>query len=246
MKTMNQIWSVVTCTAIGTVTGFAQGDLAGIVGNDSLRYYAEDGMTSTSLEQAAYAVIDLRLDFSAPDTHGQENSETLLNMIRNFNISVEGFDLFNQSDLAGSDGSWDPTSSEDVPGIANSGIDSFVTIGGGVGADAPANDTSLGGAAWGTTSGPDIFNGNVRWANYNPAQARVDDRLQIWIGRFVVTGDEARNGAFFTVGGRSGYRYEGEAGNYFENFSGSFSFIPAPAGLPLIGLAGSFTRRRRS
>jgi hypothetical protein len=246
MKTRNHIRNVVTCTAMVTFSGLAQADLAGVIGDDSLRYYEEDGTTSTSLEQAAYAVIDLRLDFSAPDTHGQESSETLLNTIRNFNISVEGFDLFNQSDLAGTDGSWDPTRSENVTGVANSVIDSFVTIGGGVGADAASNDTLLGGAAWGTTSGPDIFNGNVRWANYNPAQTRVDDQLQVWIGRFVVTGDEARNGVSFSVEGRSGYRYFGETGHYFEDFSGSFSFIPAPGALPLIGLAGSLARRRRS
>jgi len=237
-----------TIAALGTLsfgaTAFA--DLGSLTGQDTLRYYESDGQTATGLADASYAVLDLYVKFDAANTHGYSNSDTRLLNVLDANFSASGFSLFNQSDLTVG-GSWKPSFSFDIPGAANSNIDSFVTLGGGVGALAATNittpDPNLGAA-----ENADIFNSNVGWFLNPPTstQGDVDGDLKVWIGRFVVSGDEARAGAGFAMNGSVGYNYGEGTGAYFGDMGGDFIFTPAPGAIALMGLAGVVTRRRRA
>ena len=76
---------------------------------------------------------------------------------------------FHQSDVQiGAGGTWAPNASLDIPGFANSAIDSYGTIGYGVGAEAATNGTALdptfldngGGLGPFVPSGAGWYNGN--------------------------------------------------------------------------------------
>lgn len=221
----------------------ALADLAGISG--TLTYYEADGTTETTLADAAYSVLDIHLDFSAENTHGYDNSETLARAIRFANFSASRLTSFVQNDASGSIGSWRPQDSLEMPGIANPLIDSFVTMGGGVGMEAVSNSTDLPFNPWGDATGEAIFNKNLRWHNYNTTQTRVDSDLTIMIGRFVVTGQEARDGANITLNGRADFNYGPGTGIYRQEFSQKMIFTPGPAGLAALALGLGGTRRRR-
>lgn len=227
-------------------------DVAGVIGQNTLRYYGADGATEADFDSAAYAVIDLYVDFSAPNTDGFENvdSHMLSTFNMNFDLYNTGTGLFYQSDLTGTGntgaGSWKPSFSFEIPGSSNPGIDSFITIGGGVGSQAATNvttpDPNLGSA-----TATDIFNDNVGWF-LNPPTSTQGDVLEfnVWIGRFVVTGDDARNGALFTLEGVIGYNYGSGTGSFNADVAGEYTFVPAPGAIALLGLSGLCMRRRRA
>jgi hypothetical protein len=230
------------------VSSAALADVAGIGGQSTLRYYESDGMTVTDLDGAAFAVLDLYVDFSATNHDGYNNEDSFLLNMFNVNVMANGFGMFNQSDVVS--GSWSPSFSLDIPGLSNPLIDSFVTIGGGVGSEpngAATNGTSLD-PSFGSGVSGDIFNTNIGWyAPPTAEQGSVDIALQAWIGQFAVTGDEARGGANFDFIGSVGYNYGDSTGAFFaDDKGGNFTFVPAPGALALLGLSGLCLRRRRA
>ena len=227
-------------------TSAATADISGLRGQDTLRYYAADGSTETDLAGASYAVIDLYAQFNAANTDGFNNADSHMLSAFNWNFT-SSTGSFEHSDLTGAAGSWKPSFSFDIPGTANSNIDSFITIGGGVGASAAINvttpDPNLGGASAG-----DIFNANVGWFLNPPTSTQGDvvgSDLEVWLGRFVVTGDQARDGASFGVSGTIGYNYGQGTGSFSGDVSGSFLYgeIPAPGAIALLGLGGLKKRK---
>jgi hypothetical protein len=243
---------IVAAGAAFIASSAAMADVSGIFGQDTLRYYAADGETEAELGDAAYAVIDLYVDFSATNTHGFNNADSHMLSTFNMNFQSNNFGFFNQNDITGQGngefvGSWKPSFSFDIPMTSNSKIDSFITIGGGVGSQAATNvttpDPNLGAALNGA-----IFNDNVGWF-LNPPTSTQGDVLdfEVWVGRFVVTGDDARNGANFDVSGTIGYNYGSGTGSFNTDVGGNFLFeIPAPGALALLGLGGLCSRRRRA
>ena len=246
---------IVAAGAAFIASSAAMADVSGIFGQDTLRYYAADGETEASLDDAAYAVIDLYVDFSATNTHGFNNADSHMLSTFNMNFGSDNFDYFNQNDITGQGngefvGSWKPSFSFDIPMTSNSKIDSFITIGGGVGSQAATNvttpDPNLGAGLNGA-----IFNDNVGWF-LNPPTSTQGDVLgsdyEVWLGRFAVTGDQARANASFGVAGTIGYNYGQGTGSFSADIDGGFSYgeIPAPGALALIGLGGLCARRRRA
>ena len=233
-------------------TSAATADISGIRGQDTLRYYGEDGSTETDLAGASYAVMDLYIQFNGANTDGFDNADS--HMLSAFNMNFDSsFGNFYQNDLTGMGsgdfvGSWKPSFSFDIPGTANSAIDSFITIGGGVGSQAATNvttpDPNLGAGLNG-----DLFNENVGWF-LNPPTSTQGDVLgsdyEVWIGRFTVTGDQARDGAAFSVAGTIGYNYGQGTGSFSADIDDSFTYVPGPGALALIGLGGLCARRRRA
>ena len=246
--------NVTTLAALSSLSigAVAMADMGDLVGQDTLRYYGADGATEANLADASYAVLDLYVQFDAANTHGYDNADSHMLNVLDTNITANGFGNFYQNDLTGSgsgaNGSWKPSFSFDIPGTANSGIDSFVTIGGGVGTQAATNvttpDPNLGAALNNA-----IFNDNVGWF-LNPPTSTQGDVLgsdyEVWIGRFAVTGDQARDNASFGVAGTIGYNYGQGTGSFSADIDGGFSYIPAPGALALIGLGGLCARRRRA
>ena len=144
------------------------------------------------------------------------------------------------------EGSWIPSFSFDLPSQgAYSQIDSFVTINSAVGADAALNFTTLD-PGFGSGENDDIFNQDIGWYQVPPnGDGQVMEDLRVWIGRFVVTGEDARNGAAFTMTSMVGYDYHNDSGAYYGEATGEFSFVPAPGVLAAIAVGGTCLRRRR-
>jgi hypothetical protein len=226
------------------VSGGAFADIAGLV-QDAAKFYSLDGddLQVTTFEDADYAVIDLYVDFSAPNTSGNLNSESyLLNMFGG-NVAVSGFESFVQFD-ASAEGSWKPQFSLDLPSVgAFPQIDSFVTINSGVGADA-VNNTTLD-PGFGDGLNDDIFNTDIGWYQVPPGDGRVMADLKVWVGRFVVTGEEARNGAEFSMSATVGYDYQNGEPPFFGEVTSDFTFIPTPGVLAAMGLGTLCLRRRQ-
>lgn len=242
---------LLSASATLVASSAALADVAGIYGQDTLRYYAADGNTVTNLANASFAVLDLYVDFSATNTSGYSNDDSVLLSIFNVNVTADGFDNFRQTDVfgqgSGVDGTWRPQFSIDSEDF-NSAIDSFVTIGGGVGTEAPVNSTNLDPGFLSGTN-PDIFLTNVGWFNGNPTnyQGAVDTMLTVGIGRFVITGAEARDGAYFDLIGTVGYNHgSGSSAEFAEDQGASFTFIPSPGPLALLGMSALCLRRRRN
>ena len=244
----------VTCVlTAGAAINAAQADVSGLIGQDTIHFYEADGITKTNSANAAYAVIDVFVEFLAPNTHGYTNADS--HMLSAFNCNFFSDTIvenFHQSDLTGSgtgaNGSWKPSFSFDINGVSNPRIDSFITIGGGVGLDAATNVTTPD-PNLGTATNAAIFNENVGWFLNPPTSTQGDQLdLEVWIGRFVVTGDEARNGANFDVMGTIGYNYGAGTGSFNDDVSSNFFYgeIPAPGALALLGLGGLCARRRRA
>ena len=242
MKTMKTLAAV----SAALVAQGAIADVAGLV-QDGVSYYRLDGtsVVSASLEDAQYAVIDVYVDFSAPNTQDHENSESfLLNMFQ-VNVNTSGMGSFQQNDLT-AEGSWIPSYSANLPGAgAFSQIDSFVTINSVVGEESAFNLTTLD-PGFGEGTNDDIFRTDVGWYQVPPnADGGVMADLRVWIGRFVATGEEARNDAGFQMTSRVGYDYQDDTIPYYGDASGEFSFIPAPGVLTAMMLGSVGLRRRQ-
>ena len=86
-----------------TTASISNADVAGLIQSNS--YYQADGTTKTELSSAAYAVVDLFLDFSATGTDGYPVEDAFLLNMYGVNVTARGFSQFNQSDLT-EKGSW--------------------------------------------------------------------------------------------------------------------------------------------
>ena len=152
---------------------------------------------------------------------------------------------FHHSDAQiGTGGSWSPNASLDIPGFADSTIDSFVTIGYGVGAAAPTNGTNVD-----IPNGPTIPSGSG-WFNGNPtndqvAQEQGGYEYAVWVGQFSF--ETSRVDA---AGAEKFFIFDCEMTSKnasSEVFFGGDSYIwtPTPGALALLGLGGLTTRRRK-
>ena len=167
-----------------------------------------------------------------------------------FNADITASGDFLHSDVqVAAGGTWNPTASLDIPGFADSGKDSYVTMGYGVGADAATNGTALD-PGFGSGLGSAIPVG-AGWYNGNPTNEQGVSAFgggldgisgyALMIGQFVWNGANDVDGAFvFTaeMGSNTGAGTDVDFGvDTFE--------IPAPGALALLGLGGLATRRRR-
>ena len=231
----------VLCAAVvASTAAISNADVAGLIQTNS--YYKSDGNTASDLSSAAYAVVDLFLDFSKQGTDGYPVEDAFLLNMYGVNVTARGFTEFHQSDFT-PDGSWIPSLSLPLDS-PQTNIDSFVTIGTPDPAGSP-NVTSLD-PNFNSGANADIFGSNIGW--YAPPtgeQGGVNDSLQVWIGRFTVTGEEARQGANFTLTGTAGYYYGPGTGPFSTDTEGTFSFIPAPGLLAAFGLGGLLSPRSR-
>ena len=172
-----------------------------------------------------------------------------------FNAQIVTSDAggFNQSDVQiGAGGTWAPNASLDIPGFADSSIDSFTTIGYGVGAAAATNGTALdptfldatGGLGGTVPSGAGWYNGNP--TNNQVAQAQGGYDYAVFVGQFsFATSRVAAAGAenFFIFDAEMGSKDAG--GEVFFGGDAYIWQIPAPGALALLGLGGLVARRRR-
>jgi predicted NBD/HSP70 family sugar kinase len=175
-----------------------------------------------------------------------DNADAVGLNVFNADIGTDG-DFIHNDVQVGAGGTWLPSASLDIPGFADSGNDSYVTIGYGVGAAAALNGTSLdpgfgdtGGLGGTIPSGAGWFNGNPPNEQVASAFAGGTDGISgyaVMIGQFVFAGE-----LLFSFDAEMG----SNAGSGSEVDFGSDVFsIPAPGALALLGLGGLATRRRR-
>ena len=160
---------------------------------------------------------------------------------------------FNQSDVQiGAGGTWAPNASLDIPGFADSSIDSFATIGYGVGASAATNGSALdptwldatGGLGAYVPSGAGWYNGNPSSDQVATAQGGYD--YAVWVGQFSFATSRVE-----AAGALDFFIFDCEMGS--KDASGEVFFggdayvwaIPAPGAFALLGLGGLAARRRR-
>ena len=173
-----------------------------------------------------------------------------------FNAQVVTKDAggFHQSDVQiGAGGTWAPNASLDIPGFADSAIDSFATIGYGVGASAATNGSALdptwldatGGLGAYVPSGAGWYNGNPASDQVASAQGGYD--YAVWVGQFSFATSRVE-----AAGALDFFVFDCEMGSKDANgdvFFGGDEYVwivPAPGALALLGLGGFATRRRRA
>ncbi len=162
-----------------------------------------------------------------------------------FNADIGTPDGFIHNDVqAAAGGTWNPTASLDIPGFSDSGNDSYVTIGYGVGTEAATNSSTLD-PGFGSGIGGTIPV-NAGWFNGNPVNEQTVSAFAggvdgivgyaVMIGQFVFSGDIFVFNA--EMAANTG------AGTEVSFGAGAFQ-IPAPGALALLGLAGLVARKRR-
>ena len=225
--------SLLTTTAALAVASAASADFIGF-----------DGVVS---EVGDYTVIKMYAVYDAEDI--------ALNVF-NAQIVTKDAGGFNQSDVQiGAGGTWAPNASLDIPGFADSAIDSFGTIGYGVGAAAATNGTALDPTFLDATGGLGAYvPSGGGWYNGNPTSEQVAGAVDgigayaVWVGQFAfatsrITAPKGKPHNFFTFDCEMGSK--DAAGDVF--FGGDiFQWtIPTPGALALLGLGGLTTRRRK-
>ena len=195
-----------------------------------------------------YTVIQMKAVFD-------NDTDIALNLFE-MQVVTEDNGGFNQSDVQiGAGGTWAPNASLDIPGFADSAIDSYVSIGYGVGTEAPTNGTALdpsfldatGGLGAYVPSGAGWYNGNPTNQKTGSAYGGGYDGISgyaVNVGQFVyetsrMSIDDDFN--FFVFDGQIGF------GDPEVQFGGDvFTYgVPAPGALALLGLGGVVSRRRR-
>ena len=161
---------------------------------------------------------------------------------------------FNQSDVQiGAGGTWAPNASLDIPGFSDSSIDSFSTIGYGVGAAAATNGSALDPTFLDATGGLGAYvPSGAGWYNGNPSNEQVAGSVDgigdyaVFVGQFAFATSRVE-----AAGPLNFFIFDCEMGS--KDASGEVFFggddyiwnVPAPGALALLGLGGLATRRRR-
>ena len=192
-----------------------------------------------------YTVIQMNAVFSS-------DSEIALNLFE-MEVTTQDGRGVHQSDVQiGAGGTWAPNASLDIPGFADSSIDSYATIGYGVGAAAATNGTALDPTWLDATSGLGAYvPSGAGWYNGNPVAEQTgsaygggEDGLSgfaVSVGQFVFETDRMDTINWFVFVGEIGFATPEVA------FGGdAFTYgVPAPGALALLGLGGVASRRRR-
>ena len=164
---------------------------------------------------------------------------------------------FNQNDVWGGGGTWAPDASLDIPGFADSSIDSFGTIGYGVGAAAATNGTALDPTFLDATGGLGAYvPSGGGWYNGNPTSEQVATSFGggydgisgygVWVGQFAFATSRVEAAGeldFFIFDCEMGSK--DAAGEVFFGGDAFIWAVPAPGALALLGLGGLAARRRR-
>ena len=194
-----------------------------------------------------YTVIQMNAVFSS-------ENDVLLNLFDVEAIHSDGQTDFNQSDVQiGAGGTWSPNASLDIPGFADSSIDSFGTIGYGVGAAAATNGTALDPTFLDATGGLGAYvPSGGGWYNGNPTSEQVAGAVDgigayaVWVGQFAFANsrvEAAGSNNFFVFDAQMGSK--DAAGEVFFGGDAFIWAVPAPGALALLGLGGLAARRRR-
>ena len=223
--------SLLTTTAVLAVASAASADFTGF-----------DGMVE---EVGDFTVIKVYAVYDAADI--------ALNVF-NAQIVTKDAGGFNQSDVQiGAGGTWAPNASLNIPGFADSAIDSFATIGYGVGNEAATNGSALD-PSWLEASGGlgAYVPSGAGWYNGNPTNDQVAQSVEgigdyaVWVGQFAfATSRVEAAGAldFFIFDCEMGSK--DAAGEVFFGGDAYVWAVPAPGALALLGLGGLAARRRR-
>ena len=195
-----------------------------------------------------YTVIQMNAVFSS-------DSDIALNLFE-MEVTTQDGGGFHQSDVQiGAGGTWAPNASLDIPGFADSSIDSYATIGYAVGSGSPGaatNGTALDPTWLDATNGLGAYvPSGAGWYNGNPVSEQTgsaygggEDGLSgfaVSVGQFVFETDRMDAIDWFIFDGEIGFA------NPEVAFGGDvFTYgIPAPGALALLGLGGVASRRRR-
>ena len=192
-----------------------------------------------------YTVIKMNAVFS-------NDTDITLNLFE-MEVSTEDNGGFNQSDVQiGAGGTWSPNASLDIPGFSDSAIDSFATIGYGVGNEAATNGSALD-PSWLEASGGlgAYVPSGAGWYNGNPTNDQVAQSVEgigqyaVWVGQFAFATSRVES-----AGSTNFFIFDCEMGSKDgagEVFFGGDAYIwtPAPGALALLGLGGVASRRRR-
>ena len=200
------------------------------------------GFEGVVSEVGDYTVIQM---YAVYDT-----ADIALNVF-NADVSTADNGGFHHSDVQiGAGGTWSPTASLDIPGFADSSIDSYVNVGYGVGPNAAFNGTALdptfldatGGLGGFMPSGAGWYNGNPSLDAVAGAVAGFDYAVQI--GQFsFATSRVTDSVGFFSFSAEMGSK-DGNGDVFFGDSTYVWD-VPAPGALALLGLGGLAARRRR-
>ena len=238
-KEMRVFATLGACGAL-SVASMVSADFAGFysAGWSGANYDGTTGAIGTT----DYCVLDVYAQFDGQETFGPAVDQRVLSIF-NANVEMDGGSAFVHNDIAG--GNWMPNFSFDNPGAGSAPwVDSFVTIGGDPG---PTNNTSADG-----NLDPQVtatLSENAGWFTGAPAAAQglVDAQLRTFIGRFVVAYDASVIGETLNMTTNGSYNFGIGTGTFFMGeTSGSWTIVPAPGALALLGLAGVVSRRRRA
>jgi len=215
--------SLITATAGMALTAAAAADFTGY-----------EGVVD---EIDGYYVINMYAMFD-------DTSNAVLNVF-GADINTSDGGGFHHNDIAG--GNWKPSFSFDIPGTSNPAIDSYVTVGYGVGALAALNLTALD-PSFGSGAGAYIPV-DAGWYNGDPNSPQYASTGSVHVGQFVFGMDrvnESNRIGFFTFDCEIGYNNGPGSGETFFG-DGSWTWdVPAPGALALLGMGGLVARRRRA
>ncbi|NQY92323.1 MAG: hypothetical protein HRT46_11805 [Deltaproteobacteria bacterium] len=199
-----------------------------------------DGSTGEIGGGAEFCVIDIYAQFNSNESDGFPHTDTAVLNVFDADIGMTDGRGFEHADVAGE--AWDPGFSFDLPSLgSHPHVDSFVVVGGDPGV---MNNTVLDPNFDPSTGG--FIPAGAGWFSGDPAalQGRVDGDLRTFLGRFVVSDNDAI-GESLTFSLSLGYHYGPGTGTFFAGGSNSWAIVPAPGALAFLGLAGLAPRRRR-
>ena len=221
----------------GFLLGFSPTVSADFVGLYSEGWYGmnADGVNETIENGSDYCVIDIYAQFASSDAN-------VLGVTASSGSMSGGHSFVHNNSGPGGSNNWRPELSVNDPADGSiPQIDSFVTIGGFPGA---SNVTMLGVGSGSTAGGG--FSGDWFLGDLSSFQGQVNPVTQrTWLGRFVVLNTAGVRGTSldFTMTVQFGFPFSPVSQ---EEGSGSWTIVPAPGVLAMLGLGVLGNRRRRS